>query len=85
MNEQNYQSWHLISEKEFGCKWIWETIQHYFETQVKVMEKWLLLLFMKQTSISNIIYSAIGQFKSKQESALKALQNILLISSQSKF
>ena len=49
------------------------------------MEKWLLLLFMKQTSISNIIYLAIGQFKSKQESALKALQNILLISSQSKF
>jgi hypothetical protein len=26
------------SKKEYGCKWRWETIQHYTQTQIEVKE-----------------------------------------------
>jgi hypothetical protein len=29
----------FTSKKEYGCKWTWETIQHYTETQIKVKEQ----------------------------------------------
>ena len=28
-----------FSKKRYGCKWTWETIQHYSWTQIKVKEQ----------------------------------------------
>ena len=29
----------VCSKKGYGCKWTWETIQHYTQTQIKVKEQ----------------------------------------------
>jgi hypothetical protein len=29
-----------FNKKWYGCKWTWETIQHYTRTQIKVKEQW---------------------------------------------
>jgi hypothetical protein len=30
------------SKKEYGCKWTWETIQHYTRTQIQVKEQFVV-------------------------------------------
>jgi len=48
MNMRDYPTLHLdtnsskgaaCSKKGYGCKWTWETIQQYTETQIKVNEQ----------------------------------------------
>ena len=29
----------VCSKKEYGCDWIWKTIQHYTQTQIEVKEQ----------------------------------------------
>jgi hypothetical protein len=52
MNKRDYPTLHLdtheskgtaCSNKEYGCKWTRETIQHYTYTQMKVNE-WLVVI-----------------------------------------
>ena len=31
------------SQKGYGCKWTWETIQHYTLTQIKVKEQLVII------------------------------------------
>ena len=48
MNMRDYPTLHLdtnwskgtaCSKKGYGCKWTWDTIQHYTQTQTKVKEQ----------------------------------------------
>jgi len=37
--ETNSSKGTACSKKGYGCKWIWETIQHYTRTQIQVKEQ----------------------------------------------
>ena len=37
--DTNWSKGTACSKKEYGCKWTWETIQHYTRTQIQVKEQ----------------------------------------------
>jgi hypothetical protein len=48
----------VCSKKEYGCKWTWETIQHYTRTQIQVKEQLVVRKDMdvnEHERLSNII------------------------------
>ena len=38
LSVQLFVLFHLLSKEGYGCKWTWDTIQHYTETQFKAKE-----------------------------------------------
>ena len=48
----------VCSKKEYGCKWTWETIQHYTRTQIQVKEQFVVrknIHVNEHERLSNII------------------------------
>ena len=56
--DTNWSKGTACSKKEYGCKWTWETIQHYTRTQIQKKEQLVVRKNMdvnEHERLSNII------------------------------